>query len=342
MPVTAAPNTITWNIVNKNLTPGDAVREKLRRKIARLTKHLVHFPPDTLHLQVVLQKLAKKETHAVRLTLRLPFNILHAEKSDEDLLDAVDAATSALEREVDSLKGGKRGDYRWKRSARRAALRALTFSDPMEDGAGPQSDTEVVAELLAAHVSHLLAHARRAIRMAELTGELPAGAVDPRDVVDEAVRICLEHPGRMGGKLTFEQRFYQLIRAELDRQVRCFSEEQTFRTEAEMMPPFAEEELEESIIRKLEPDERLFEEKFADQSAAPADQMISGRELVDLLQQEVKNWPPNERDIFELHYMAGFDAIEIAMIRHWKTDEVEELLSKIQQRFRDFLREAAR
>ena len=153
MPVIAAPNTITWNIVNRNLTPGNTVREKLHRKIAKLRKHLVHFPPDTLHLQVVLEKLAKKEMYAVRLTLRLPSNILHAEKSDEDLLDAIDDATSALEREVDSLKAGMRGDYRWKRPAWRAGLRtekSVAFSEPMEEGAGPQSDTEVVAELLAA------------------------------------------------------------------------------------------------------------------------------------------------------------------------------------------------
>jgi len=36
-----------------------------------------------------LEKLEKRGTYTVRLTLRLPSNILHAEKSDKDLLHAI-------------------------------------------------------------------------------------------------------------------------------------------------------------------------------------------------------------------------------------------------------------
>lgn len=115
---------IPWQIVNRNLTPGVTVRSKLSEKIAALSKLLVHFPPDSVHLQVVLGKLAKKGLFDVRLTLRLPSHTLHAEKTGTDLLVTINTAIQALRREVMSHNAGLRGDYRWKRPARRARLNA--------------------------------------------------------------------------------------------------------------------------------------------------------------------------------------------------------------------------
>lgn len=76
-----------------------------------------------MHLQVVLDKLAKKGLFEVRLTLRLPSNILHAEKTGTDLLVTINTAVHALRREVMVLKAELRGEYKWKRPARRAKLR---------------------------------------------------------------------------------------------------------------------------------------------------------------------------------------------------------------------------
>jgi ribosomal subunit interface protein len=229
MSIAVSQNAINWNMVNKNLSLEQSVKEKLAHKIARLGKHLVHFPPETLYLQVMLeQQQTKKGTYTVKLTLRLPSNILHAEKSDDDLLHAIDAATTALESEVKSLKAELRGDYRWKRSVWRARLdaeEALVFGEPMEADSGPQTHADLVADLLAAHHEHLLEHARRGVRMAELSGELPTGAMEARDIVGEAARICLAHPEKKPDDLTHEQWFYRLIREELVRQCREFAKE---------------------------------------------------------------------------------------------------------------------
>ena len=108
-------NTISWNIVNKNVDPGYTVKETLSRKVAKLSRHLAGFPPETLHLQVLLERLPKKGLFTARFTLRLPSHILHSEKSAEDLLSAIDLATEALCREVDSMRSKLRGDYKWKR-----------------------------------------------------------------------------------------------------------------------------------------------------------------------------------------------------------------------------------
>lgn len=344
---------IKWNIVNKNFSPGFSVKEKLARKIAGVGKHLVRFSSETLHLQVMLEKQAKRGTYTVRLTLRLPSNILHAEKSDDDLLRVIDTATAALESEVKSLKAELRGDYRWKRPVRRAKLRAdeaLFFAEPMEAGAGPQSQTDVVADFLAGHEEDLLAHARRGVRMAELSGELPTGAVDPRDILDEVARICLGYPEDKPDGLTHEQWFYRLIREELVRQCREFAEEQQIRTE-----PVAERQLSledeaegydaenplDLITQEIEPEENLPEERIADPAVLPPYAAVAGKELVEWLQQEVKDWSASEQEIFELHYLVGFEADDIAMIRHEWKEETEAQIAKIQVRLRDFLRRAS-
>ena len=121
----SASSAIRWHIVNQNLTPGFTVLEKLSQKIDGLSRLLIHFPPDSVHLQVVLGKLPKKRLFEVRLTLRLPSNVLHAEKEGSDLLVTINTAIQALKREVIGLKAELRGDYRWKRPARRAELNAV-------------------------------------------------------------------------------------------------------------------------------------------------------------------------------------------------------------------------
>jgi len=150
---------------------------------------------------VVLEKLAKKGTYTVSLTLRVPSNILHVEKTSHDLIGAIDHAVAALVREVKSLKAELRGDYRWKRPLYRARLRAdkaLIFAEPMEPSTGPQTHADIVSELLKAHNKQLLAHARREVRTAELTGDLPRGAVDQFNKIPRSssslILIRITHP----------------------------------------------------------------------------------------------------------------------------------------------------
>jgi ribosomal subunit interface protein len=346
----AGGNAISWNIVSKNVSAGVSLKQKLARKVAVLAKHLIHLPPETLHLQVVLEKLVKKERYAVSLTLRIPSNILHAEKSSHDLFEAIDSAVAALLCEVKSLKADLRGEYHWKRPAYRGRLHAdeaLFFSEPM--AAGPQTHADMVSELLRVHNNQLLAHVRREVRIAELAGDLPRGMVDPRDIVDEAARICLAHSDSKPVELTYELWFYQLIRRELARRRAEFNRERSL---SDKPPAGREQTISEDegydaeqpldlITRELEPEEDLPEERITDPSIVCPDSMISGQEVVKMLQDQVHHWPAHEREVFELYYLVGFDADEIAMIQSRAPNEIEALIGKIQLQLRDFLRETA-
>lgn len=349
-------NAITWNIVNQGVIPGTTVKEKLVRRIGRLARHLGRFPPDAMHLHVALSKLEKKGIYTVKLTLRLPSNILYAAKSDKDLLRAIDVATKTLEREVDAMRSELRRDFQWKRPAWRARLKskkALIFAEPMDAGTGPQSEADMVSDLLAAHEERLLAHAGRELRVAELTGDIPRGWITVNDLVDETARLALTNPEQKPDGLTYEHWFYRLISMELARARRRCAEERAARGE----PPLLERRHEigydeeegydaeqplDLVTHEIEPEEPLPEEAFPDPNSQPADAVVSGRELIEILHQEVKNWPPAEQKIFELHYLSGFEPGDIAMIRGLKKENVETLLAIIHQRLRNLVIQSAK
>jgi RNA polymerase sigma factor (sigma-70 family) len=216
----------------------------------------------------------------------------------------------------------------------------------METGTWLQPQVYVVSDLLRMHDKQMVAHAARELRMAELADELPRGILEARDLVDEVARICLEQPGKKPETLSYEQWFYQLIRQELDRQCRLYVEERHRRVELAPREKTSDNESEGHdaerplglITSEIEPDESLPEHHIPDRDALPPDAAISGQELVGILQQEIKHWPADEQQVFELHFLVGFEAGEIAVIRGQSKMQVEATIGTIQSRLRQFMR----
>ena len=67
---TTQPTSFSWNLVTRNLHGHELLRKKIHEKITKLEKHLKHFPPDTVHLQIALERHPKKPLHTAALTLR--------------------------------------------------------------------------------------------------------------------------------------------------------------------------------------------------------------------------------------------------------------------------------
>lgn len=110
---------LNWNLITKGMRAHVQLKNKLADKIKKLEIHLEHFPPDATHLQVNLEKNPKRELFVAGLTLRLPSNILRAEKSSDDPVPALDQAIKALLREIAGLKSSLRHESEWPRASRR-------------------------------------------------------------------------------------------------------------------------------------------------------------------------------------------------------------------------------
>jgi ribosomal subunit interface protein len=135
---------IPWNIVTKNLSPDDTrlpLEKKVQQKIAKFDRHLAQFPPDTVHLQIVLEKHPRKDRYLVSLTLRVPSDILHSEEAGRDLVGAFDNAVKSLLRKLKSYKSSLRREKFWKRKERREKLHAVKATgfalEPQNEGEGP-------------------------------------------------------------------------------------------------------------------------------------------------------------------------------------------------------------
>ena len=347
--------TIKWNLVTKNLHGHELLRKKLRQKIAKLEKHLQHFPPDTVHLHITLERHPQKPLHTAALTLRVPSNVLCSEKTSPDVIKAFDDSVKALLRELDSLKSELRREMFWKRKARREQLHQLKAAGfapaPQDEGAGPQNRTDVIRELLASHYARLLRHVRRQLWHDVTAGDVPRDAIDPRAVVDEAAHRALAAPQKKPERMNYLLWLYVLARQELARR------RQALKAQAEEVVPIetprfmpddlamvegydAEQPL-DIIERQLEPPVTEIKDTLPDPQSKSPDRVAEQQELLAELRRLASSWPKPEREVFELYFVEGFEADEVAMIVTQPVARVHEIIRTLQQKLRaEALRQA--
>lgn len=346
---------IAWNLVTRNLHGHPLLRKRIRQKIAKFERHLVHYPLESLHLQITLERHPTKLLHTASLTLSVPSQVLHSQKTERDLIKAFDESAKALLRELIAFKRHARREDAWKRRERRAALHArkvVPFADePQPAGNGPQSLRDVVRGLVDRHYRQLLRYARRQLWHDVSTGELPRNAIDPRAVVDAAVGRALLMPERRPERLTFVLWLFALVREELERRRRIWRERQDEDVpldapqDAASAP--AEDEAEGyDAEQPLDLIERGIDPQPPETAVAVADadspaETAARRDLLAELRRVVRGWPQPEREMFELHFVEGFDVDEIAMITRKAPVQVAKGLALLQDRLRDEVRRQA-
>ena len=346
---------LPWNLVTKNLHGHGLLRKRIYQKISKLETHLKHFPPGAVHLHIALERHPKKPLHTAALTLRLPSNILRAEKSGPDLIKAFDQAVKAVLRELEVLKSKQRHEELWKRRERRAQLHAAKATrfaaDPQPAGTGPQTLADTVSALLQAEYSRLLSYVRRQLRRDELAGDIPRSAIDARGVVDEVARQALAAPERKPADASYGLWLYRLARRELSagvndlrrqsRETVPLEEQRVLPEEAERAEGYEPEQPLDIIEEKLEPPVVETKELLPDPHTLPPDEELAQRDWIEFLQRMSAEWPKVERDVFALHFLEGFDAGEVAMIEGLKPRDAERLIGQLQLRLRQLTENAA-
>lgn len=352
---TAKSIELPWNLVTKNLHGHALLRKKIYQKISKLEKHLTHFPPDSVHLHIALERHPKKDRFFVALTLRVPSNILRGEKSGPDLIKSFDQVVKAVLRELEALKSKLRRGALWKRRERRAELheaKATRFAaEPQPAGVGPQTLADTVSTLLQAEHSRLLNYVRRQLRRDELCGDVPHGAIDPRAVVDEVARQALVAPERKPADASYRIWLYRLARSELSARARTLrqqsretvplEEPRVLPEEAERAAGYEPEQPLDIIEEKLEPPVVETKELLPDPHTLPPDEELAQRDWIEFLQRMSAEWPKVERDVFALHFLEGFDAGEVAMIEGLQPRDAERLIGQLQLRLRQLTENAA-
>jgi RNA polymerase sigma factor (sigma-70 family) len=341
----------SWNIVTKGVAAHGQVQEKVRSALSKLERHLEHFPSDAVHLQVVLDKHARKPEFTAGLVLRVPSNILRSTQVGSDPVSALSGAVKTLLRQLASLKSELRREVLWKRKGRRAELRAskaLRFAAaPLASGTGPQNLGDVISALLEQNYTRLLRYVRRHLWHEARLDQVPHRAIDARAVVDEVARQALAAPDRRPAEMGFQLWFYMLARRELARRFKALrtqaqetlplEEAMVLAEDAEVAAGYEPEQPLDIVEAVLDPPVVETKDLVPDPGATPPDEVIERRELLQQVQNTANSWPKSEREAFELYFVEGFEPAEIAMVLGLSVKEAEGLLTGIRGRVREAL-----
>ena len=343
--------TLPWNLVTKNLHGHELLRKKILEKITKLERHLKHFPPGTVHLHIALERHSKKKLFTATLTLRVPSNILQSVKSAHDVIQAFDDAVKVMLGELETLKSRLRKERLWKREARHEELHQLKASgfapEPMPEGTGPQNVVDVVQEFLKQQYDFLVRHVERRIRNDELAGDVPRGALNVRDIVDEVARqveaSTEQKPKEMGWLLWI----YYLIHQEIRRQQSALKrkrETEVSLDDVKRLPPEPDEAEGYDAEQPLEIFEQEFQprviwtqEVIPDSHAAPPDLIVAQKDLMAQLQNIIGTFSRAERELFEFYFVEGLEPEEIAAITEQPLQKIQANLNSIQHRLRELM-----
>jgi ribosome-associated translation inhibitor RaiA/DNA-directed RNA polymerase specialized sigma24 family protein len=289
----------SWNIVTRGLHGHPFLRENVHSKIRILERDLQRLPLDAVHLLIELERHPRKEEHRAVLTLRLPSHVLHADKMAKSVIAALSSAMKALLQELKSLKERLREEPQWKRKTRR---KNLSFaSAPSESGAMPQSAAESRDAFFENHRQPLMWFARRAANRARSQDE----SVTDRDLA--------ELVGEAKDKLTALSKRPKLTsdRAQLYRLVR------------------------EAIARR---EGNLRPARSPGAPSPAAGDFSPQTDLLPAMDRALASLASFEQEVFDLHYVEGFEADEIAMITRKPVGQIKEALQVIENQIRRSLR----
>jgi RNA polymerase sigma factor (sigma-70 family) len=168
--------------------------------------------------------------------------------------------------------------------------------------------------------------------------------------VDEVARRALREPGRKPARVSWVLWLFQLARQELQRR-----RKEVQRRQKEVVPIETETQVPEALLaegydpeqpldiieRELEPPVAITADLMADPRAEPPDRWVARRELLGELRRLVSQWPRQEREAFELHFVEGFEPEELAMILGLTAAQDRALIQQIQARLQNALLELA-
>jgi len=342
-----------WNIVLHDVQLDPYLEKKIKQDVQKIGRRLKNFHPDLVHLKIDIWRHPRRPRFHVRLTLRVPSNILHAERSNKDLVLAMNEATRALIEELDALKSELRREVFWKRKHRRAALRELKVqgftAEPMPSGTGPQTLGAMVRALFEQHYDQILRHVRRHIRHDETIGAIPRGAVSPMEIVDELAVQVEEEAEKKPANMSWLVWFYHLAHKKLEEIRKHYAQEKAEEVPAEELEPAPAkeewlEEPEDSSTAEPRPAEEEREAHLPEPVVEPSgkpDQEVERKDMLEFLQKHIQSWSKLDRQVFELYYVEGFEPDEIAMILGVKPTTVMRRLNELQNRIRQLLLEEA-
>ena len=335
---------ISWNVVNNTGEASGFVSYEVHKRIRKLEGRLRGFPRDTVHLQVILSERGHAEAYFVALNLRLPSDILHVTETSTTPFKALDAAVRALLRRLAKHRSNRRVDHGSPGSMGGVATSPAFTDEPLTKGASPQTQADLVADVLEADYARLSRFVGRQLDEYVAAGTLPNGAIDPRDIVDGVAEEVLREPRLKPKRTTYPTWFSSLAFQQTRQAVRQFLEEAELSvpTDLDVEPEtdvtadgLEPEEVALHVLHDaIEPEEAALADYIPDPTATPPDVTVAEKDMVATLRTIARGWPKLDREVFEMHYLEGLSADDIGLALQCDGRDVATCLERIQNTLR--------
>ena len=174
-------------------------------------------------------------------------------------------------------------------------------NEPQPETVGPQGYEDVVRDFFEHNYERLLNHVRRHIEQYESTGELPRGAVDPHDIVDEVARQAEAKANARPPTVSWLVWLFHLMHQELKRQRDYYQQKERGEIPTEQpvkVPELSEKKLHplEQIVQKTMAPEVVRNEDTVPNSEMQPDQFVAQKERIEQMLPELPRWPWIERE----------------------------------------------
>lgn len=94
-----------YNVRGENIEVTEPIRNYAEKKLGRLDKYFTNVPPETTaHINLTVYPFPAEKSAKVEVTVPLPFLVLRAEETSNDLYGSIDLVVDKLERQIRKYK----------------------------------------------------------------------------------------------------------------------------------------------------------------------------------------------------------------------------------------------
>jgi RNA polymerase sigma factor (sigma-70 family) len=315
------------------------LEQQINQQTAKLGKYLQVFRPELVHLKGIIEENSAREGVVVSLNLRLPSGQMAAQENSPVATTAIKAAFDDITEQLKKHKELLRHQYDWprRRGPGRAVLEKVPFEQTVAAVHPETISASDVAGYLDINLPRLQRFIERELEYRESQGMLERGELEVADVVGEAVANALGEPQDRPERLKLEAWVHRLAKQAIDSLASQNRDEGHIPLERSHGTQNVQA-TDEAVLQFHQPDERLFEENvIPDPAANNPEDLAERRELISLVEANLRQVGREEREAFILFTIEGFTAEEIADIAGRSTEEVRTSIRKAREHLQQAL-----
>lgn len=327
---------IIYRINGFSAADADQIARRVEQKKSKLVRVSGRLKGETVILRVNGRKSVKPEQAVVSLSLSLRKGVLFAERVEADPPSALDRALDALIEEIRTYRSVVSRERQRRRQGRIAE--ELVAAQPYLAEKAQREDREAFDARLRPLLRPIYALAVNEVRDRQMAEELPIGAIDPVEVLDEVVAQAYEAFRRNAIRQPLKTWLVAALHAYLDSVQKAQAIEPAIASSVVHLEQLVDHDDPMDVrsqgddhLEFYQPDESLhFEDVLPDLALADPMETLSAREQMRFIHKTIRRLPRPERQSFLLH-ADGFDDLEIAMIQNRSENQVHADIGKVRE-----------